>query len=79
MTKLIVAFCSVKNVPKKGPTLCIELRISHTQSSVCQQLFANTSHTAMQQMYVKGLRKSRNFMTKEDFSRKRMPLYQSFK
>ena len=39
MTKLIAAFCNFKNVPKKVETLCIEIRISHKQSSVCQQLF----------------------------------------
>jgi len=74
MTKLIVAFWNFKNAPKKVATLCIELRISHTQSSVCQQLFANISHTALQQMYAKGLRKSKYFMSKEDFSGKRISL-----
>jgi hypothetical protein len=36
--------------------------------------FGNTSHTAMKQKYMKGLRKSKNFMTKEDFSGKRISL-----
>jgi len=74
MTMLIVAFRNFKNVPKKsGNSVYWDMYFTQAIFSL-PAYFGNTSHTAMKQKYVKGLRKSKNFMTKEDFSGKRISL-----